>query len=57
MQLEETANSKDVPPLSMRGVFELPGNIAQNHISPVCKLLYVICTNIEPDRDCWKSLV
>ena len=29
MQLEETAGSKDVPPLSTRGVLELPEFVAQ----------------------------
>lgn len=33
MQLEETASSKDVPPLSCtRGVFELPAFVAQNNL-------------------------
>jgi|GEM_PF-6787419 len=36
MQLEETASSKDVPPLSTRGVFELPAFIAQNNMRPHC---------------------
>lgn len=31
MQLEETASSKDVPPLSPWGVFELPEFVAQNN--------------------------
>ena len=31
MQLEETASSKDVPPLSIRGVLELPEFIAQKN--------------------------
>lgn len=30
MQLEETASSKDVPPLSTRGVLELPEFVAQH---------------------------
>lgn len=32
MQLEETASSKDVPPLSTRGDFELPEFVAQNNM-------------------------
>jgi hypothetical protein len=35
MQLEETASSKDVPPLSARGVFELTEFVAQNNMRPV----------------------
>jgi len=31
MQLEETASSKDVPPLSSRGVFGLPEFVAQKN--------------------------
>ena len=34
MQLEETASSKDVPPLSKRGVFELPEFVAQHNMLP-----------------------
>ena len=34
MQLEETASSKDVPPLSPRGVFELPEFVAQHNMLP-----------------------
>jgi hypothetical protein len=56
MQLEETASSKDVPPLSYRGVFGLPGYIAQNNTRPVSKKNF-LCYFKEPDRDCWKSLV
>lgn len=34
MQLEETASSKDVPPLSPRGVFGLTEFVAQNNMRP-----------------------
>ena len=35
MQLEETASSKDVPPLSSRGVFGLPEIVAQQNKYPL----------------------
>jgi hypothetical protein len=38
MQLEETAGAKDVPPLSSRGVFELPEDIAQNNTGQITDL-------------------
>lgn len=59
MQLEETASSKDVPPLSYRGVFELPGNIAQNNLRFNADLGSQ-STRVEtpsPKRNCLKSLV
>lgn len=34
MQLEDTASSKDVPPLSPRGVLELPEFVAQKNMRP-----------------------
>ena len=63
MQLEETASSKDVPPLSSRGVFELPAFVAQNNMRPVRKTsffydvyrLRMILS--QPERNCTKSLV
>ncbi len=59
MQLEETASAKDVPPLSCRGVFVLPGNIAQNNLHPGRKIgekprLAIL---LKPECICWKSLV
>lgn len=59
MQLEETASSKDVPPLSHRGVFELPGNIAQNNLrfSVNFGSQHVRVDALTPKRNCLKSLV
>lgn len=61
MQLEETASSKDVPPLSSRGDFELPAFIAQNNMRPVFSSFYGISCLISaismPERNCQKSLV
>lgn len=63
MQLEETASSKDVPPLSSCGVFELPAFVAQNNMRPVRKISHYyrvscfISTISLPERNCQKSLV
>jgi hypothetical protein len=59
MQLEETASSKDVPPLSHRGVFKLPGTIAQNNLrfSSDFDIHWVRVYALSPKRNCLKSLV
>jgi hypothetical protein len=59
MQLEETASSKDVPPLSSRGVFELPGTIAQNNMRFPSDLgsITTRVDTLSPRRICLKSLV
>ncbi|MPM44401.1 hypothetical protein SDC9_91079 [bioreactor metagenome] len=59
MQLEETASSKDVPPLSNRGVFKLPGTIAQNNLRSTSdfRTQWVRVYALSPKRNCLKSLV
>ncbi len=59
MQLEETAGSKDVPPLSYRGVFELPGTVAQNNLRFPSDFgtQRVRVDALSPKRNCLKSLV
>jgi hypothetical protein len=59
MQLEETASSKDVPPLSSLGVFELPEFVAQHNMCPVWQntdLCGFLISN-QPVRKQTKSLV
>jgi hypothetical protein len=56
MQLEETASSKDVPPLSTSGVFELPEFVAQYNTgeNTVCCGFLI---SISPVRNKMRSLV